>query len=92
MNMFSLSQFLYIRKLLKNVFPETYIVDENSSDNNTIERRRHKQKIIWFNPLYSLNVKTNVGKFFSKLVEKEILYIRYLTKICLKLAIIAWVI
>lgn len=82
--MFLLSQLLYIRKLSKTVVSQKLIciANENSADNNTNERKRCKQEIIWFNPT----------RFFSKLVEKEILYIKYLTKICLKLAIIVWVI
>ena len=30
-----------------------------------------KEKIIWFNPHYSKNVKTNVGKVFLKLLKKH---------------------
>ena len=34
-------------------------------------RRKRKRKIIWFNPPYSKNVKTNVGKVFLKLLKKH---------------------
>ena len=34
------------------------------------ENKRRKQKIIWFNPPYSNNVKSNVGKQFLKLVRQ----------------------
>ena len=30
-----------------------------------------KRQIIWFNPSYSANVKTNVGKIFIRLVDKH---------------------
>ena len=30
-----------------------------------------KRQIIWFNPSYSANVKTNVGKIFMRLVDKH---------------------
>ena len=36
--------------------------------NNT---RRRTQKIIWFNPPFSLNVKTNVAKIFLELTETQ---------------------
>ena len=34
-------------------------------------RRKRKRKIIWFNPPYSKNVKTNVGNVFLKLPKKH---------------------
>ena len=34
-------------------------------------RPNRNMKTIWFNPLYSLNVKTNIGKVFLKLVRKH---------------------
>ena len=34
-------------------------------------RRNRNRKVIWFNPQYSLNVKTNIGKVFLKLVRKH---------------------
>ena len=33
--------------------------------------RNRNKKIIWFNPLFSQNVKTNIGKLFFKLVRKN---------------------
>ena len=33
-------------------------------------RRNGNKKVIWFNPPHSLNVKTNIGKIFLKLVRK----------------------
>ena len=32
--------------------------------------RNRNRKVIWFNPAYSLNVKTNIGKVFLKFVRK----------------------
>ena len=29
------------------------------------QARKHKRDIIWYNPPYSVNVKTNIGKTFS---------------------------
>ena len=35
-------------------------------DNRQTERRNRNRKVMWFNPPYSMNVKTNVGKEFLK--------------------------
>lgn len=42
---------------------------ETSEDSTRIRCRR--RRIIWFNPPYSMNVKTNVGGIFMKLVHKH---------------------
>ena len=41
----------------------------NSNTQNA--RRNRNRKVIWFKPPYSLNVKTNIGKLFIKLVRKH---------------------
>ena len=41
------------------------------SDESKNEKRKRKRKIIWFNPPYSKNVKTNIGKIFFKLLHKH---------------------
>ena len=35
------------------------------------KKRRRKKEVIWFNPPFSCNVKTNVGKEFLKLVDRS---------------------
>ena len=35
------------------------------------KRQTCKRQIIWFNPPFSANVKTNVGKIFMRLVDKH---------------------
>ena len=35
------------------------------------KQRNKRRQIIWFNPPYSVNVKTNVGKLFMKLIDKH---------------------
>ena len=35
------------------------------------EQRKRKRNIIWFNPPYSKNVQTNIGKAFFKLLDKN---------------------
>ena len=47
--------------------------DEPTSDSvneESNQTRKRKQNIIWCNPSYSMNVKTNVGKIFFKLLRK----------------------
>ena len=38
---------------------------------NTKERRQRKRNIIWYNPPYSKNIKTNIGKNFLTLINKH---------------------
>ena len=40
-------------------------------DENNQQREKMKRKVIWFNPPYSLYVKTNVGKLFLKLLDRH---------------------
>ena len=35
-----------------------------------VTRQNRERKVIWFNPPFSLNVKTNIGKEFFKLIRK----------------------
>ena len=35
-----------------------------------LKQRNRKRQIIWFNPPYSVNVKTNLGKLFMRLIDK----------------------
>ena len=35
------------------------------------EKRKRRRKIIWFNPPFSLSVKTNIGKLFFKMLKKN---------------------
>ena len=37
----------------------------------TKKKKRRKKEIIWFNPPFSRNVKTNIGKEFLKLLDKS---------------------
>ena len=36
-----------------------------------LNKKKRKRKIIWFNPPYPMNVKTNVGKTFQKLLQRH---------------------
>ena len=54
------------------------LVYTSHQPNNT--KRKRKRKIMWFNPPYSANVKTNVAKKFIKIVEKKFPKKRRLSK------------
>ena len=36
-------------------------------------KQQRKRKIVWFNPVYSMNVTTNVGRYFLNLINKHFL-------------------
>ena len=42
-----------------------------SFQNSQQTKRKRSRKVIWFNPPYNVNVKTNIGKMFLKLVKKH---------------------
>ena len=49
----------------------TYQNKQSDNENEQQEKRKRKRKIIWFNPTYAMNVKTNIGKEFFKLLNKH---------------------
>ena len=53
---------------LKNSGYQATLKFEKTSQNT---RRNRNRKVIWFNPPFSLNVKTNIGKEFFKLICKN---------------------
>ena len=48
----------------------TYNLKFNPTNQKQGERKR-RRKIVWFNPPYSKNVETDIGKQFFKLMEKN---------------------
>ena len=48
-----------------------YVQKTSQTEDNTNNKRRRKRNITWFNPPYSANVKTNIGKVFFKLLNKN---------------------
>ena len=52
------------KEALQFVIPAPKNNDEN-------QKRKRKRNIIWFNPPYSKNVKTNIGKTFLQLLSKH---------------------
>ena len=61
----------YFEALKKSGFnkPLVFIPKTNTSDN--ISKKQRKRKIIWFNPPFSLSVKTNIGRTFLKLLKQH---------------------
>ena len=53
---------------LKNIAYQATLKFEKPSQNT---RRNRNRKVIWFNPPFSLNVKTKIGKEFFKLIRKH---------------------
>ena len=63
---------IYKKALQKSGFHEKLeYVKEERDKHGKEEKKRRKLKIIWFNRLYSNNVKINVGKQFLKLVRRH---------------------
>ena len=59
----------YIEALRKCAYNETLTYCPDVPTNETTRQRQ--RKCIWFNPPYSKNVKTNVGKTFLNLIDKH---------------------
>jgi len=57
---------------------------------NTTSIRNRSRNIIWFNPPYSINVKTNIAKSFLNTFPKPTNCTRYLTETTPKLATVAY--
>lgn len=68
-NIFQKASPFYNNSLNKCGYTEklTYCTDENQANG----RKNRKRNIIWYNPPYSKNVKSNIGKQFLKLVNKH---------------------
>ena len=63
---------IYEEALKKSEFHEKFeYVREEVDKHGKEEKKRRKRKIIWFNPPYSNNVKSNVAKQFLKLVRRH---------------------
>ena len=66
-NEFSKAQPLYESSLKSSGL--NYSIKFEAPVENAMQNRN--RKVIWFNPSYSLNVKTNIGIVFLKLVRKH---------------------
>ena len=76
-NVFDRNFDIYQTALKNSGFDGTIIYNDQSeqANNANIEEanqaRKLKRAIIWYNPPYSMNVKTNIGKTFLKLLQKH---------------------
>ena len=85
---------MYKEAITKSGFNDDIIYTPLIESNNSKRQNTRKRKIIRFNPLYSMNVETNIGKIFLKLVKKNIfhaieVFIKYSTRTTLTLVIVA---
>ena len=53
----------------KLAYPKTFIPKTNNIKRN--KKKTRKRKIMWFNTLYCVSVKTNFGRIFLKLIKKH---------------------
>ena len=56
----------------KNIGYKTKLQYQEPKENDQ-NKKKGKRNIIWFNPLYSRSVKTNIGRIFLKLISKHFL-------------------
>ena len=75
---------VYRDALNKSGFQEklSYTSTQNKNDKNG--NKQPKRKIIWYNPPYSANIKTNIGITFLNLIKKHFPKTNKLHKICNK--------
>ena len=69
-NIFKESIPLYQEALQKSGYKHKFKYQRKDHENTTRKRQR-KQNIIWFNPPYSKNVTTKVGRYFLSLLDKH---------------------
>ena len=58
----------YMKAILKKHYNFTIPAPKNNDENRKCKRKRI---IIWFNPAYSKNVKTSIGKTFLQILSKH---------------------
>ena len=63
-------EFDKVKSVYKSARKDSRHFSSMSYDNSNTRRNRNR-KVIWFNPPYSQNVKTNIGKLFIKLMRKH---------------------
>ena len=54
----------------QNISGYNYKLEYKPQAHKPKQKRKPKMDVLWFNPPYNLNVKTNVGKEFFKLVDQ----------------------
>ena len=61
----------YSDALKKSGFQGKLSYTSAQSNNDKNDNKQRKRKIIWYNPPYSTNIKTNIGKTFLNLIKKH---------------------
>ena len=63
----------YQEALIKSGYNKPLHYNNNNTQNETEKKKKknRKRKVIWFNPPFSKNLKTNIGKEFLKLIDKN---------------------
>ena len=62
---------MYKEVLTKSGFNDDIIYSPVLESSNSERKNTRKRNVIWFIPPYSMNVETNIGKTFLKLVKKD---------------------
>ena len=72
-DIFDAAKSTYEQALSKSGFNEELKYNNKNRKGQTRnkEKRKRRMKIIWFNPPFSLSVKTNIGKLFFKMIKKN---------------------
>ena len=76
-NVFDGNVDIYETAIKNSGFDGTITYNDQSEQANNVniedanQVRKRKRAIIWYNPPYSMNVKTNIGKTFFKLLQKH---------------------
>ena len=72
-DIFDAAKTTYAQALSKSGFSEELKYNNKDSKEQTRnkEKRKRRRKIIWFNPPFSLNLKTSIGKLFFKMLKKN---------------------
>ena len=82
-NVFNNSKLTYEKALNNSGFIETfsYIKSGDQNINNRETKKKRKKNVIWYNPPFSLDVNTNVGRLFFKTLRKNFSKTNPLSKI-----------
>ena len=65
------TEFNKAKKYYENALGKSGHEEKLNYNTNSKKSPKRKRKILWFNPPYSKNVRTNVGKIFLSLVKKH---------------------
>ena len=68
---FEITKPTYSDALKKSEFQEKLSYASEQINNDKNDNKQRKRKIIWYNPRYSANIKTNIGKTFVYLIKKH---------------------